>query len=236
MTTTDMTLGSAPLLRRSRLPLTAATLRRLSPSRRPSTALRLMRRLWAAVEHFACTDATCDRCGRPMLESCCRGVERVCIHCVSEEASRVGRPTLEPARPEDPERAGAAAVLRALLLELQVVTFSELGGADNERVEAMIHTAYALLWWLTPVNLRVPGTTDLDEREVLAALERFDAAFGVRASNKSLVDTYAGWRESQRRACRYYELTSVDRKYAELVMAEALDPKRAGSGGRENGL
>lgn len=198
--TTHVALGPSQRLGWSSMPRTAAMKRRLAVTKRPRKALRLMRRLWSAVEHFASAEASCDRCGRPMLESCCRGTDRVCIQCVDEELARLTRQPIETVRPANPQLAGAAASLRALLLELQVTTGGVLGGADRARVDATIETAYALLWWLTPTNLRVPETRALDEPLIVALLERFDAAFGLRAVSKTLVDTYTGWRESQRKA------------------------------------
>lgn len=156
----------------------------------------------------------CDRCERRMLEHRERGRERICIVCVELESEQ--RP--QPIAP--PEAAGCTAALRALLHELKHAAM--LHGEDCSRVTALIDAALGVAWWLTPPNLRLPGSARIDEASVVRLLAEYDRAWGLRATVSSLVSAFEQWRTMQLRAAQYAELAEVDRRYAALTQREAV--------------
>jgi hypothetical protein len=181
--------------------------RSLERAARVPVALRFIRRLWAACERSAHVQATCDRCGKAMLDPCQRGRQRICVQCVDEERRALG----------SAEQAGATAVLRALLLELEA---SALGGsAPSQRayIEALLEVTHLVLWWMTPENLRTPSMVAVEEASVVAAFERFDAVWMLSMTAKNLTAVYAGWTRTQRRALSFAELQAADNAYARFL-------------------
>jgi hypothetical protein len=200
--TTSLSLQSLPLTTRAR---------RTRSRRADAGLLGFVRRVWAACERLSLS-ATCDRCGGPMLECRLRGDRRLCIQCVSDEVPVDWR---LHCRPQD---AGGAAVLRALLREMEFSLSGALRPGEQLRAQALLDTAEIVVWWMTPPNLRIPRFAKLDDAALKAHISRFDEVWGLRASDVSLATVYRGWSASQNKAQQYAALSRLDRAYAELVL------------------
>ena len=190
----------------SHLPRTSAALKR--PLRRTSVPW------WRAFWRRARTPLVCDRCARAMTDFMPVAGERVCIRCVASARLPLAQPEL----------AGAAAVLRTLLLEADLEWRAQRDRpfVDERRLEAILAAADVVLWWITPSNLRRPDATALDERTTLQALAAFDRVWALRsARHRCLCNIFAAWRGSQAKAQRYAELAEVDRRYAAWIEASS---------------
>jgi hypothetical protein len=146
-----------------------------------------------------------------MLECRVRGDKRLCIQCVSDETRVDWRLHCLP------QDAGAAAVLRAVLRELECCLSGALRPGEQLRAQALLATAEIVTWWMTPPNLRIPRYAKLDEDALRAHLVRFDETWGVRASEDPLMKVYASWASDQRKSREVAALSRLDRAYAELI-------------------
>lgn len=194
--------------------MTGAITRRSSSSRSVGLGRRWTRRLWAAVERMLGAGNTCDRCQRAMLDYRERDRERVCILCVAEERA------CQVAPPAPPELAGCAAVLRALLLELDAAAAHPATAPERRRVSETVDLALNIAWWMTPPNLRIPSQHNIDELVLLQQLAAFENRWALATGTRSLWATYQCWRGMQLKAAQYAELADVDRRYAALRQAE----------------
>lgn len=190
----------------SQLPRTSAALQR--GRRRPTTSW------WRVLWPRLAARLACDRCSQPMVDFIPVDAERVCIHCVASARLPLAQPEL----------AGAAAVLRTLLIEADLEWRAQRDRpfVDERRLEAILAAAEVVLWWITPPNLRRPDAVALNERTTLQALAAFDRLWSLRSTrHRSLGDIFMAWRGSQAKAQRYAELAEVDRRYAAWIEASA---------------
>jgi predicted outer membrane lipoprotein len=203
LTPTQLKLGE------HRLPCSTLALRarRRSQTRRRSW-MDALRSWWPERPR----QVPCDLCKRSMFEFQQVGTERLCIRCVADGQAALATPAL----------AGAMAVLRALWLESEIERQAqrERPFVDSRRSDAVRETAEVVLWWLTPRDLRPPGTKAVGENTALEALATFDRVWALRCSTRKLADIYACWVTHQAKALRRAELSVLDRRYRALIGAE----------------
>ncbi len=189
--------------------MTKSLARRRTRSRTAGAVLAV-RRLWAALERMFGGGNTCDRCERPMLDFRERDGERYCILCVAEQRAAQFTPIASP------ELAGCAAVLRALLLELENLSVAHCAAHDREHIQHLVGMCLDIVWWITPPNLRIPNALVIDEARVRAQLAAYEGRWGRTTGVRRFTGTFALWRTMQLRAARYADLAEVDRRHAAL--------------------
>lgn len=154
----------------------------------------------------------CDRCNRSMIEFERVNDERLCIRCTADNQLARAAPAL----------AGAVAVLRTLWMEADIErqAHRERPFDDPRRANAIRETAEVVLWWLTPCDVRPPGTIAVGETAARQAIAAFDRVWALRCSTRTLAEIYGGWAASQAKALRAAAHVAIDRQYAALIAAE----------------
>jgi hypothetical protein len=157
----------------------------------------------------------CDRCSRSMLEFEQLSEERLCIRCTADNQLARSAPAL----------AGAVAVLRTLWMEADIErqAHRERPFDDSRRANAIRETAEAVLWWLTPCDVRPPGVGGVGETIALQAISTFDRTWALRCSTRTLAEIYRGWAASHAKVLRAAAHVAVDRQYAALIADETPD-------------
>lgn len=143
--------------------------------------------LWASIGQSLGCGSTCDRCESRMLDFRARGTERICIACVDAECAALSRPTTCA------ELVGCAAAMRAILAELHCVATAGPGPRDADQIGALVETAQALAWWMTPPSLREPGALSINKNAVIHLLARYEATWGRVIGKVSIAGTFQFW-------------------------------------------